>query len=164
MSHPRSCIASGWWPWQLHSLQQATTSSVVELAKSEPLAACPRVSARRWSTVLPLGSQCGLPVQAVLVHQLSKGLSQTPFRKNKGRLVEVAFHPSKPFFFVASQHQARAASPRGKGACAAVGGTAAYHLSLWHSSMRAGPACAWQLPECTAARRWGWPSGLMCPA
>ena len=43
--------------------------------------------------------------QAVLVHQLSKGSTQTPFRKNKGRVVDAAFHPSKPFFFVASQHQ-----------------------------------------------------------
>ena len=44
-------------------------------------------------------------VQAVLVHQLSKRVSQTPFRKNKGRLVDCAFHPSKPFLFLASQHQ-----------------------------------------------------------
>lgn len=42
-------------------------------------------------------------VQAVLVHQLSKGASQNPFRKNRGRVVRVLFHPSKPFFFVATQ-------------------------------------------------------------
>ena len=49
-------------------------------------------------------------LQAVLVHQLSRGLTQTPFRKNKGRVVDVAFHPTKPFFFVASQHQVRSAA------------------------------------------------------
>lgn len=41
--------------------------------------------------------------QAVLVHQLSRGVSQNPFRKNRGRVVRVLFHPSKPFFFVATQ-------------------------------------------------------------
>lgn len=43
------------------------------------------------------------PSQAVLVHQLSRGASQNPFRKNRGRVVRVLFHPSKPFFFVATQ-------------------------------------------------------------
>ena len=43
------------------------------------------------------------PLQAVLVHQLSKGASQNPFRKNRGRVVRVLFHPAKPFFFVATQ-------------------------------------------------------------
>ena len=37
------------------------------------------------------------------MHQLSKGASQNPFRKNRGRVVRVLFHPSKPFFFVATQ-------------------------------------------------------------
>ena len=46
-------------------------------------------------------------MQAVLVHQLSKRASQNPFRKNRGRVVRVAFHPSKPFFFVASQNHMR---------------------------------------------------------
>lgn len=44
------------------------------------------------------------PLQAVLVHQLSKRASQNPFRKNKGQVQRVAFHPSKPFFFVATQN------------------------------------------------------------
>ena len=41
--------------------------------------------------------------QAVLVHQLSRRASQNPFRKNRGRVVQVAFHPAKPFFFVAGR-------------------------------------------------------------
>ena len=45
--------------------------------------------------------------QAVLVHQLSKLLTQNPFRKNKGRVVTVEFHPVKPFFFVATQNHVR---------------------------------------------------------
>lgn len=33
--------------------------------------------------------------QAVMVHQLSKKATQNPFRKNKGRVVRVLFHPSQ---------------------------------------------------------------------
>ncbi|RXM27381.1 Ribosome biogenesis protein bop1 [Acipenser ruthenus] len=39
----------------------------------------------------------------VLIHQLSKRRSQNPFRKNKGLVQCVAFHPSRPAFFVATQ-------------------------------------------------------------
>ncbi len=45
--------------------------------------------------------------QAVLVHQLSKGASQNPFRKNRGRVTSVLFHPAKPFLFVATQNSVR---------------------------------------------------------
>jgi len=40
---------------------------------------------------------------AVLVHQLTKGHSQNPFSKSKGIIETVSFHPTKPFFFVATQ-------------------------------------------------------------
>lgn len=40
---------------------------------------------------------------SVLIHQLSKHLSQSPFRKSKGILVDAKFHPFKPQLFVASQ-------------------------------------------------------------
>ncbi len=44
----------------------------------------------------------------MVVHQLSRGASQNPFRKAKGgRVVRVAFHPAKPFFFVTSQAHVR---------------------------------------------------------
>lgn len=49
----------------------------------------------------------------MLVHQLGKGVTQNPFRKNRGRVVRVLFHPSKPFFFVATQQNVSA--------CGAVG-------------------------------------------
>ncbi|PRW59011.1 ribosome biogenesis BOP1-like protein [Chlorella sorokiniana] len=55
-----------------------------------------------FATVAPTGN-----TQAVLVHQLSKGASQNPFRKNRGRVVRVLFHPAKPFFFVATQQNVR---------------------------------------------------------
>lgn len=45
--------------------------------------------------------------QAVLVHQLSKGASQNPFRRNRGRVTSVLFHPAKPFLFVATQNSIR---------------------------------------------------------
>lgn len=43
----------------------------------------------------------------MLVHQLSKAASQNPFRKNCGIVARVAFHPAKPFFFVATQNAVR---------------------------------------------------------
>jgi hypothetical protein len=43
----------------------------------------------------------------LLVHQLSQHVSQNPFRKNRGRVQRVAFHPTKPFFFVATSNAVR---------------------------------------------------------
>ena len=40
---------------------------------------------------------------AVLIHQLSKHLSQSPFRRGKGITVDAVFHPIKPQLFVSSQ-------------------------------------------------------------
>ncbi|KAI8997846.1 NUC169 domain-containing protein [Pilobolus umbonatus] len=40
---------------------------------------------------------------AVLIHQISKHQTQTPFRHLKGLVQKVAFHPIKPIFFVATQ-------------------------------------------------------------
>ncbi|KAI9256748.1 NUC169 domain-containing protein [Helicostylum pulchrum] len=40
---------------------------------------------------------------AVLIHQISKHQTQTPFKKLKGLVQKVAFHPIKPIFFVATQ-------------------------------------------------------------
>eukprot|EP00899_Mesostigma_viride_P002463 jgi/Mesvir1/12217/Mv00445-RA.1 len=45
--------------------------------------------------------------QAVMVHQLSRQQSQNPFKKNHGRVSSVLFHPSKPFFFVATASHVR---------------------------------------------------------
>lgn len=44
---------------------------------------------------------------AVLIHQLSKHLSQSPFRKSKGIIVDACFHPIKPQLFVSSQRTVR---------------------------------------------------------
>ncbi|MFT7811588.1 ribosome biogenesis protein bop1-like [Arapaima gigas] len=43
----------------------------------------------------------------VLIHQVSKRRSQNPFRKNKGIVQCVSFHPIRPYFFVASQRCVR---------------------------------------------------------
>ena len=40
---------------------------------------------------------------AVYIHQLSKRRSQNPFKKLKGSVQKVMFHPLRPFFFVATQ-------------------------------------------------------------
>ena len=50
---------------------------------------------------------CAGNTQAVLVHQLSKHTTQNPFRKNRGRVMRVLFHPLKPFLFVATQNHVR---------------------------------------------------------
>lgn len=44
---------------------------------------------------------------AVLIHQLSKHLSQSPFRKAKGIIMDAKFHPFKPQLFVSSQRTIR---------------------------------------------------------
>ncbi|CAO3661576.1 unnamed protein product [Umbelopsis ramanniana] len=40
---------------------------------------------------------------AVLIHQITKYQTQAPFRKLKGLVQRVMFHPTKPLFFVATQ-------------------------------------------------------------
>lgn len=39
--------------------------------------------------------------KSVLVHQVSKHQTQSPFKRTKGSVQRVAFHPTKPHFFVA---------------------------------------------------------------
>lgn len=43
----------------------------------------------------------------VLIHQVSKRRTQNPFRKNKGMVQCVSFHPIRPYFFVATQRYVR---------------------------------------------------------
>lgn len=45
--------------------------------------------------------------KAVLIHQLSKHASQSPFKKTQGAVQRVAFHPQKPWFFAATQRYVR---------------------------------------------------------
>ncbi|ORY07319.1 BOP1NT-domain-containing protein [Basidiobolus meristosporus CBS 931.73] len=44
---------------------------------------------------------------SILIHQVSKHQSQAPFRKTKGQVQSVTFHPTKPLFFVATQRYIR---------------------------------------------------------
>lgn len=44
---------------------------------------------------------------SVQVHQLTKKRSQQPFSKAKGLVQRVTFHPTKPYFFVATQRYVR---------------------------------------------------------
>lgn len=46
---------------------------------------------------------------AVLIHQTTKHMTQTPFRKLKGMVQKVAFHPVKPIFFLAVSRKWRMA-------------------------------------------------------
>jgi len=45
--------------------------------------------------------------RAVLLHQVSKRQSGSPFAKSKGRVEAAAFHPTKPYLFVATQRHVR---------------------------------------------------------
>ncbi|KAI9101170.1 NUC169 domain-containing protein [Phlyctochytrium arcticum] len=55
-----------------------------------------------FATVSPNGES-----RAVLIHQVSRGVSQSPFKRNKGLVQRVVFHPLKPLFFVATQRYVR---------------------------------------------------------
>jgi len=54
------------------------------------------------ASVVPTGGS-----QAVMIHQVSKGKTQCPFKKTHGAVQALAFHPHKPFFFVATQTHIR---------------------------------------------------------
>ncbi len=45
--------------------------------------------------------------KSVLIHQLSKHATQSPFRKTQGTVQRVAFHPLKPWFFAATKRYVR---------------------------------------------------------
>jgi ribosome biogenesis protein ERB1 len=55
-----------------------------------------------FATVMPEGGSL-----SVQIHQISKWRTQNPFQKSKGLIQKVAFHPSKPLFFVATQRYVR---------------------------------------------------------
>lgn len=50
-------------------------------------------------------SLTGKGSKSVVIHQLSKRRSQSPFKNSKGLVQCVQFHPTKPFFFVAVSFQ-----------------------------------------------------------
>jgi len=50
------------------------------------------------ATVCPSGAS-----SAVLIHQRSKGATQALFKRNKGHVADVAFHPARPLLFVATR-------------------------------------------------------------
>lgn len=41
--------------------------------------------------------------KAILIHQLSKHQTQAPFKRTKGSIQKVSFHPTRPHFFVVTQ-------------------------------------------------------------
>ncbi|XP_064641082.1 ribosome biogenesis protein bop1-like isoform X2 [Lineus longissimus] len=55
-----------------------------------------------FATLMPEGQS-----MSVVIHQLSKRKSQSPFKKSKGLVQCVRFHPTRPFFFVATQRYVR---------------------------------------------------------
>jgi len=44
---------------------------------------------------------------SVLIHRLTQHQTQSPFAKSKGLVMQVLFHPSKPFFFVMTKRHIR---------------------------------------------------------
>ena len=45
--------------------------------------------------------------KAVLIHQLTRHATQSPFKKTGGTVQRVAFHPLKPWVFAATQRYVR---------------------------------------------------------
>ncbi|EFB17015.1 hypothetical protein PANDA_011079, partial [Ailuropoda melanoleuca] len=62
----------------------------------------------------------------VLIHQLSRRRSQSPFRRSHGQVQRVAFHPVRPFLLVASQRSVRL-----------------YHLLRQELTKKLRPNCKW---------------------
>lgn len=62
----------------------------------------------------------------VLIHQLSRRRSQSPFRRSHGQVQRVAFHPTRPFLLVASQRCVRL-----------------YHLLRQELTKKLMPNCKW---------------------
>ncbi|KAF3822840.1 hypothetical protein GH733_008214 [Mirounga leonina] len=62
----------------------------------------------------------------VLIHQLSRHRSQSPFRRSHGQVQRVAFHPLRPFLLVASQRSIRL-----------------YHLLRQELTKKLRPNCKW---------------------
>ncbi|XP_074172636.1 ribosome biogenesis protein BOP1 isoform X2 [Rhinolophus sinicus] len=62
----------------------------------------------------------------VLIHQLSRRRSQSPFRRSHGQVQCVAFHPTRPFLLVASQRSVRL-----------------YHLLRQELTKKLLPNCKW---------------------
>lgn len=90
----------------------------------------------------------------VLIHQTSKRWSQNPFRKSKGLVQCVLFHPIRPYFFVATQRYVRV-----------------YNLlkqeltkklmtnCKWVSSMAIHPGGTWPARDPGSCRGWSVPLG-----
>jgi len=55
-----------------------------------------------FASVVPEGG-----ARAVLLHQISRRVSQQPFAKSKGRIESVLFHSTRPHLFVATQREVR---------------------------------------------------------
>ena len=51
-----------------------------------------------FAVVMPKGGN-----KSVVIHQLTKKRSQTPFKKSKGIISKVLFHPTRPYFCVATR-------------------------------------------------------------
>lgn len=51
-----------------------------------------------FASVVPQGAN-----KSVFIHQMTKRRSQCPFKKSKGLIQKVLFHPTRPFLFVATQ-------------------------------------------------------------
>ena len=47
------------------------------------------------------------PSKSVLIHQLTRHVTQSPFARTQGAVQRVLFHPNKPHFFTATQRYVR---------------------------------------------------------
>lgn len=133
----RTKIEAGWGYGTFGNVRKDTEINVNDDDETETAAQDqPKKEVAKWYTPSPEQSQQGLaaiveckkPVKklswhrkgdyfvtvspeskntSVLIHQLSKHLSQSPFRKAKGIIMDAKFHPFKPQLFVSSQRTIR---------------------------------------------------------
>lgn len=89
--------------WQTPQKSEAALSASAVITTKHPIK---KVSWHRkgdyFVTVAPQGAN-----SSVLVHQVLKHMSQLPFRKLKGIIMDARFHPFKPQLFVALQRTVR---------------------------------------------------------
>lgn len=78
----------------------------------------------------------------VLIHQLSRRRSQSPFRRSHGQVQRVAFHPVRPFLLVASQRSVRL-----------------YHLLRQELTKKLMPNCKWVSSMAVHPAGEGWGMG-----
>jgi len=89
--------------WETASRQEQELGIRLKVAHEKAIRqVCWHSKGDYFCTMVPEGGS-----KTVIIHQLSKQKSQCPFKKLKGQVQCARFHPTRPFFFVATQRYVR---------------------------------------------------------